>query len=178
MVNKLSLRQVMRQRKQQMTIEERAYWSSSICQYIITMSWWQNARTIMIYNALPDEVDLSSLMRQAWKEGKRVLLPVVVHEDLEIRLVNEKTIFTKGAFGINEPVGEAFDALEELDLILVPGVAFDANGGRLGRGKGYYDRFLALCPRAYRVGVCFPFQYIENVPMESHDFRMDMVLTV
>ena len=82
-----------------------------------------------------------------------------------------------GAYGIMEPEGPAFTAYDDIDLIIIPGVAFDVKHNRLGRGKGYYDRFLPLIPDTYKIGVCFPFQMTTSIPAEEHDIRMDEIIT-
>jgi 5,10-methenyltetrahydrofolate synthetase len=81
----------------------------------------------------------------------------------------------EGAFHILEPIGEQFADYEKIDVALVPGMAFDAAGHRLGRGKGYYDRFLAAHPHLYKIGVCFPFQHVAEVPVNEYDVCMDEV---
>lgn len=83
---------------------------------------------------------------------------------------------TRGAFGIMEPSGELFTDYSRITLAVVPGMAFDSHGHRLGRGKGYYDRFLPLLPQAYKIGVCFPFQLVDDVPIEPTDVVMDEVV--
>ncbi len=152
-------------------------WSESVCRSVLNTSQWQNAATVMLYNALPDEVDLQLLLRQAWQAGKRVLLPVVKGDgEMVVRLVEASTPFQCGAYGIQEPVGDDFTDYGQIDLIVVPGMAFDAEGHRLGRGKGYYDRFLPQAGNAYKLGVCFPFQFVDAVPVDPHDQRMDSVV--
>ena len=84
-----------------------------------------------------------------------------------------------GAFGIMEPCGEVFDDYEAIDVAVIPGMAFDSGCHRLGRGKGYYDRFLPLLhARVYKIGVCFPFQLLDSIPTDEHDIAMDAVLSV
>ena len=82
-----------------------------------------------------------------------------------------------GAYGIEEPTGEFFTDYSAIDLIVVPGVAFDRKGNRLGRGKGYYDRLLPQIPSAYKAGICFSFQIVEEIPAEPFDICMDEVIT-
>jgi 5-formyltetrahydrofolate cyclo-ligase len=78
-----------------------------------------------------------------------------------------------------EPTGEVFsvDSYHEIDLAVIPGVAFDRHGARLGRGKGYYDRLLSLMLNAYKIGICFPFQLLEHIPSEPHDVLMNEVVS-
>ncbi len=176
MFTKRELRAEIYRRKVQYTAAQRAAWSLAVCQRILQHSQWKRANVVMLYNALPDEVDLPVLLRAAWQEGKRVLLPVVKGDDIVVRLVDEATPYQCGAYGIQEPLGDDFTDYGRIDLIVVPGVAFDAEKHRLGRGKGYYDRFLPLVPDAYKLGVCFPFQFVDAVPVGQYDQRMDDVI--
>lgn len=164
----------MRRLKAEMTSEQRLQWSSSVCRHVLSLPQWQAARVVMLYNALPDEVDVSALIKQAWEEGKQVLLPKVTGDaEMEVQLVGPNTPFCTGAFGITEPMGRKFQDFSAIDLAIVPGMAFDVRGNRLGRGKGYYDRFLPALTRACKLGVCFPYQYLKEIPTESTDCRMD-----
>ncbi|WP_281643909.1 5-formyltetrahydrofolate cyclo-ligase [Bacteroides zoogleoformans] len=135
------------------------------------------ANTVLLYHSLKDEVDTHDFIRK-WSRTKRILLPVVVGNDLELRVYNGPEGLISGAYDIKEPTGAPFCDYNSIDLILVPGVAFDRNGNRLGRGKGYYDRLLPNIPSAYKAGICFPYQLVEEVPSEPFDVRMDEVITL
>lgn len=135
------------------------------------------ASTVLLYHSLKDEVDTHAFIRK-WSRKKRILLPVVVGDDLELRLYTGPEDLAIGAYGIEEPTGEPFTDYAAIDFIAVPGVAFDRSGNRLGRGKGYYDRLLPRIPSAYKAGICFPFQLVEEVPAEAFDIRMDEVITL
>lgn len=176
MITKQELRAEIRRRKAQCSAIQLVEWSSIVCSCISQLPQWQRATTVMLYNALPDEVDLRLLLREAWRMGKRVLLPVVKGDEMVARLVDEATPFQCGAYGIQEPIAEDFTDYQQIDLVIVPGMAFDVEGHRLGRGKGYYDRFLPLAVNAYKLGVCFPFQFVDAVPVEQYDQRMDCVV--
>ena len=103
----------------------------------------------------------------------------MVGDDLELRIyTGPENMSICSVYGIEEPTGEAFTDYAAIDFIVVPGVAFDAKGNRLGRGKGYYDRLLPRIPSAYKAGICFPFQLVEEVPAESFDVRMDIIITI
>lgn len=134
------------------------------------------ATTVLLYHSLKEEVDTHEFIRK-WSREKRILLPVVVGDDLELRLYTGPEDLKPGAYGIEEPTGELFTDYADIDFIVVPGVAFDRNGNRLGRGKGYYDRLLPRIPSAYKAGICFPFQLVEEVPAEPFDIRMDEIIT-
>lgn len=134
------------------------------------------AHTVLLYHSLPDEVHTHDFIAR-WSGKKQVLLPVVTGDDLVLRKYTAPEDLAQGAYGIEEPTGELFTDYEAIDFIAVPGVAFDRKGNRLGRGKGYYDRLLPRIPSAFKAGICFPFQMVEEVPSEPFDIRMDEIIT-
>lgn len=137
----------------------------------------KDAQTIVAYYPLPDEVDICLLLDEWIAEGKKVLLPKVKGNDtMELRRYTGCNDLQEGAFHILEPVGERFADDAFVDVVLVPGVAFDAEGHRLGRGRGYYDRFLVARPEIHKVGVCFDFQKVDEVPVDEYDIPMDKVI--
>ena len=147
--------------------------SEIVLQKIISLEQWKTANIVLLFSPLCDEVDISALIDKAHDESKVVLLPVVVGDRLLLHVYNESMHL--GAFDILEPDGPQFTAYEKVDLAIVPGLAFDRNGNRLGRGKGYYDRLLPFL-RAYKVGACFSFQFVESVPYNDMDVKMDCVV--
>ena len=135
-----------------------------------------SAHIVAAYMALPGEVDLSELFGQV---DKAWVFPRVRGENLSFhRVKNVDQEMQFGAFGITEPKdGLEEVAVEEVDVFLCPGLGFDRNGGRLGRGRGFYDRVLKQAkPEAVKIGVCFSFQIVEDIVMEAHDIRMDGVV--
>lgn len=135
-------------------------------------------RTISTFAPLPGEVDLLGLIER--ETGRRWVFPKVEGDGLrfhEIREPDEQLV--AGAFGIREPRdGTALVPSLAIDLFLCPGLAFDPRGGRLGRGRGYYDRELAKAsPGALRIGVCFPWQIVADTHAEPHDIHMDHVIS-
>ena len=137
---------------------------------------WQAAPTVCLYWALPDEVQTRALCFAAMKE-KTVLLPVVQGEDLVLRrFEGEEQLRNDNPLHIFEPCGADWDDLQAVDLVVVPGVAFDRTGRRLGRGRGFYDRLLKNTPNALKIGVAFDFQLLESIPTEEFDVKMDRVV--
>lgn len=135
-----------------------------------------SSRTVLLYYSLGDEVQTHDFVEK-WHKQKRILLPVVTGDILELRIYTGKESLRTGeAYHIEEPTGEAFTAYEQIDLAVIPGVSFDAKGNRLGRGKGYYDRLLPLL-RSYNIGICYHFQVSEKIPTEPFDLPMDEVRT-
>ena len=138
------------------------------------------ARTVALYWSLPDEVPTHEFIHK-WAERKRILLPACCDqtgesEKLIFRIFDPAEALIPGAFGIPECRGDEVDPVE-IDLMIVPGAAFDRTGNRLGRGKGFYDRFLSMHPNIYKTGVCFDYQLVEKVPAEAHDVRMNTVIS-
>ena len=174
---KQQLRQVIRQRKQQYSLEQRQAWSREIEQALLAHPRLQAASVVMLYYALPDEVDTRQLADTLLKEGKTVILPKCVDKQhIEPRQYTGPDDLAEGIYHLLEPVGKPYDALGSIELIIVPGMSFDSKGHRLGRGRGYYDRFLAQVPQAYKIGVCFDFQHVEQVPVDDNDQVMDEVI--
>ena len=153
--------------------------SEEICSRVLTSVWWQEAGTLLLYYPLGDEVDVRPLIREAFEGGKRVLLPVVKGSELELHRYEGEASLKEGAFGIMEPMGPLFaeERFDEIDLAVIPGMAFDRAGHRLGRGKGYYDRLLPLLTKARLKGICFAFQLLDEVPTEAHDMQVQEVLS-
>ena len=136
------------------------------------------AKTILLYSALPDEVQTQKLMDEQVCHGKTILLPKVINDtDMELRHYTDAKDLSLGAYGIMEPSGEHFTDYAAIDVAIIPGMAFDSKGHRLGRGKGYYDRFLSqLTENTYKIGVCFPWQLVDYVPTDANDIAMDDVI--
>ena len=173
--DKKELRRLIRERKAIHTAEECRAKSEALIQWLERHPRFAQARVVLLYHSLPDEVFTHGLVEE-WSQRKEVLLPVVVGDELELRRYTGKEDLRIGAYGIEEPVGELFTDYDRIEVAVIPGVAFDACGNRLGRGKGYYDRLL---PRlsTYNIGICYDFQALDEVPHEPFDQRMDAVLT-
>ena len=126
---------------------------------------------------MDDEVYTHDFVKRWYKE-KTLLLPCVDGDDLLLRQYTGPDSMQPGPqFGIPEPVGPVFEALEQVQMIVVPGVAFDHNKNRMGRGRGFYDRLLKSTPNAVKVGVAFSFQLFDTIPTEPFDVPMDEVIS-
>lgn len=135
------------------------------------------AKTVALYQPLPGEVDVRILFERCWTQKKNTAIPLFCPDEKIYRLahVDDRTSYTTGHYGIQEPINPTFMDSSKIDLFIVPGVAFDSQGGRLGRGGGYYDRLIPLGTPA--IGVGFSFQLIDHVPQERHDHRMQAIAT-
>lgn len=133
------------------------------------------AQTVMLYWSLPDEVQTHSFVKK-WYTTKRIVLPLVVENHLELRVFSGiGCLVETPPFGILEPQLGQPASINEVEMVVVPGMAFDLKGNRMGRGKGYYDRLLAE-RSVYKVGVCYSFQLVESVPTDEFDILMDKII--
>ena len=149
---------------------------------LIAEQFWQlpaihKAQTILFYASMPGEVDTLVMIEKAIFKGKRVALPIVEQNKGELipTLISSMEDLHKGTYGIFEPHFDPDKTLvaEDLDAVIVPGLAFDKHHNRLGRGAGYYDRFLSTLPKTViTVGLAFDFQLTESLPIEAHDMRL------
>lgn len=175
MDEKKALRIEIRQLKRACPLEERRRKSLSVWKTVERDEVFQQAETVLAYWSMDDEVYTHDFVNK-WAGSKTLLLPCVKGDELELRYFDGEERLQPGeGYAIPEPVGELFTDWGKIDLILVPGVAFDKSGNRLGRGKGYYDKVLKQTG-AYKLGVCFDFQLVERVPVEPHDVKMDRVV--
>ena len=179
-MDKKELRRYIREQKRHFTPQQLGEMSLSIMSSVLTHPRVQEADTILMYHSLPDEVDTHSALNQLLAMGKKVFLPKVV-SDTEMTIheyTGADSLQPSEPYGIFEPTTPELSIINyQLSIALVPGMAFDRQGHRLGRGKGYYDRFLSRVPNIYKIGVCFPFQMLENIPSEPTDVVMDEVIT-
>lgn len=138
--------------------------------------FFKKAHCIALYHAIPGEVQTHTFIEK-WKEKKRILLPVIIGDTLKLKVYAGIESLTAGSFGILEPDRNAPGVHpREVELIVIPGLAFDRKGNRMGRGKGYYDRMLTEIT-ATKIGLCFDFQLVDEVPTESFDQTMDVIVT-
>lgn len=177
MISKLQLRKEIKNSKRQFTSQQLHELSFAVITRLLAHPRVKSAKTIMLYHSLPDEVDTHTIVDSLLMSGKTILLPSVTGEGtMELHRYNGPNDLQIGAYGIMEPTGELYTDYANIDLAVVPGVAFDHDGNRMGRGKGYYDRFLPLVPQAYKLGICFTFQKVDSIPTDEHDIRMDEVI--
>lgn len=154
--------------------EERAEKSALVKEKLFRLEEFKKAECVMFYVSLPEEVDTSEMIGEALKAGKKVCVPITIEDSrsLVASEIDESSILEKGPCGTRQPKESDLRPvpLEDIDLVVVPGVAFDCCNVRLGRGHGYYDRFLKLLPKdTVTIGLAFDFQLVEGLPKDSHD---------
>jgi 5-formyltetrahydrofolate cyclo-ligase len=177
--DKSALRARVRESLRALKPPERAASSLSLCQVARQQSIWQQSRSILFFAPLADEPNLMPLLTDAWCAGRTVALPRYdsATDQYAAALIQSTADLSPGRFNVLEPkTGCPSVPLNQLDLVFVPGVAFDFTGRRLGRGKGFYDRLLAEF-RGHKCGVAFDAQIVAAVPEEPHDVRVDSILT-
>jgi 5-formyltetrahydrofolate cyclo-ligase len=159
-------------------MRERNRRSKAICDAIISHTAWRRSTIVAIFAPMEHEPDIELLWKHA--EGKTMCYPTIRQGGLDFIGVAGPESVTIGQFGFREPVFDQARVIppDTFDLVLVPGAAFTANGDRLGRGGGFYDRLLSSPGfRAFKVGVCFDRQVLNEVPVEAHDQRVHRVVT-
>ena len=177
MEEKKIMRSNARQLKKRYTAQQLQDMSQTVISSLLDSPYVQKASTIMLYYSLTDEVYTHDVIKTLAAEGKKILLPVVIDsENMELREYHDDNDLTIGAYNIMEPTGRLFDDYRSIDLAVVPGMMFDLHGNRLGRGKGYYDRFLKKIRSTYKIGICFKFQITDNVPSGKNDVLVDEVI--
>lgn len=180
-VPKRALRQHVRQQLEGMAREQLLARSAAVLARLFDQPEYRNAEVVMIFLSTPYEVDTQQLAQRAWADGKRVLAPRITWEHrrlLPVEITSLAGAVEDGELGIRQPVEGLPVPFEDIDLVLLPGLAFDAHGNRLGRGRGFYDRFLAH-PRFQGVSCALAFeeQVIEHVPTVSTDKPVNMLVT-
>jgi len=175
MFTKKELRRIITHKKKEYTPEELKIFSGSILAQIEQLECFIQAKNILLYYSLQDEVFTHEFISK-WSKEKNIFLPTIMEENILLYYFLNKQEMQIGKYGIKEPVSIPFKDYKEIDLAIIPGVAFDLEGNRLGRGKGYYDRLLPKlnCPK---IGICFSFQRLDKIPTEIHDISMDYVVS-
>jgi len=175
-IEKKEIRRLIKEIKKNFSFEEKKERSKVIFKRIELLPEFINAKTIMAYWSMDDEVNTHDFILK-WYPSKRIILPSVKGDELELREFKGIHDMSKGsAFGISEPNQLFSDNFNLIGFVIVPGVAFDNKNNRLGRGKAYYDKLLKGS-KAFTCGVCFNFQLLDSVPTNDFDIKMDMVIT-
>ena len=162
--------------------EDKLRKSLGILENFFSLPEFQRSKTILFYASFDGEVDTFTMMQRAQKLGKRIALPAILRDKKMIipKLIeNLQEDLNTGPYGIKQPCYDKKKSLDlkEIDLVVVPGIVFDKMNHRLGRGAGYYDRFLAKLPKGIpSVGLAFDFQVVERLPNQKHDIPLSRVI--
>ena len=178
MSTKPQLRKEIEVRRQALKSDEITAMSLQIVANFKKLEAFHSAKTVALYRAISGEVNVDSLFKACWELGKRTCVPVFnAASDLyEMAEVSDQTEYRIGNYGIREPLLAAHIPMNQVNLVALPGVAFDLNGNRLGRGGGYYDRLLADFS-GFSAAVAFAFQILPQIPCEAHDQPVQAIVT-
>lgn len=175
-MDKKQLRSIIREKKRAMTQEEIREKSRILMEKLLKTKLYQKAQTVYGYLSYNQEVQTLPILAKALEEGKRVAVPKVYGEEMRFLYLEDLSQVAPGFGGIPEPIADSPVAEDPYALVLMPGLAFDREGHRIGYGGGFYDRFLAKEPEHPTVALCYEFQMVENLPVESFDVPVDLVL--
>lgn len=176
--NSVRLREECRDKRKALSSEFVSLASQKISEKILASSFFKKANHIAYYLSHENEVDLNAFAKIALSQGKKLYLPIFNKpHHLHFYQVDENTHYQKNQFGILEPISSALITLDKLDLMLIPLVAFDKQGNRLGRGLGCYDRYLQHNKHCKLVGVAYDFQCVDKLDAKAWDVRLDAVVT-
>lgn len=175
-MNKQELRQTIRARKRAMTEEDILRRSEILAEKFTRSNAYRAAKTIYGYLPYNQEVRTVPMLRRALEEGKRVAVPKVYGDDMKFIYLDDLSQVAKGYAGIPEPVADGPVAQDETALVLMPGLAFDRAGHRIGYGGGFYDKFLAREPHHPTVALCYDFQVMDRLETEEFDIPVDLVI--
>lgn len=175
-MNKHELRQLIKQKKREMTLQEIEAASARLGELFAGCEAYQQAKTVYFYLPYNQEVRTVPMIQRALAEGKRVAVPKVYGDEMRFIYIDSLDGIAKGSFGIPEPVADGPVADDPAALILMPGLAFDRQGHRIGYGGGYYDKYLSAQPTHPTVALCYAFQMQEQLETEEFDIPVDLVL--
>lgn len=170
---KNKMRELLVQRRRVMSAQDCQMYSQQILDQLEKMTCFREAKTLLLYYPIQNEVDVLPLVKK-YKHEKTLLFPVSHRHGMTVHPYAGNKNMHRGKFGIPEPTTPAYEG--EIDLVIVPAVAFDAKGRRLGRGGGYYDRFIKKLTHAVLVGVGYDFQLVDEVPAARHDQRVHRII--
>ena len=175
-MDKKELRRAIREKKRAMTEDEIEYRSAKLAQLLYASDAYRNAQTIYGYLPYNQEVRTVPMLEQALRDGKRVAVPKVFGDEMKFLYLEDLTQVAKGYAGIPEPIADEPEAQDRTALVLMPGLAFDPQGHRIGYGGGFYDKFLAAEPNHPTLALCYEFQMLPELHTEEHDIPVDTVL--
>lgn len=160
-------------------VEEKAIKDSFISEQLFSLTAFKNAETVLLYYSAGSEVSTKEIFRQCLKNGKKVAFPICLDNNgiMDFFIVNDENDLCEGMYGIKAP-SDGCSRLEATDncICIVPGLAFDNNGYRIGYGKGYYDRYLSNFP-GLSVGLCYEVLHLDSIPVNRHDIKVNYLIT-
>ena len=175
-MDKKALRQKIREQKRAMTEEEIVAASNRLAEQFFATEQYRNARTVYGYLPYNQEVRTVPILQKALEDGKKIAVPKVYEDEMRFIYLEDFSRLEKSSFGIPEPMDDGPVADDPTALVLMPGLAFDKEGHRIGYGGGYYDKFLAAEPTHPTIALCYGFQMLPKLETEEFDIPVDCVL--
>ncbi len=175
---KAALRLQAREARSLLSPDEAAIHSAAIERHLLGLL--AGYATVMVYVSKPSEVETGDLIADLNRRGVRVVVPIIERETCSLRLsyLPDPAVLVPSTFNVPEPIGHELPARpEEIEAVVIPMLAFDVGGNRLGYGAGYYDRFLCRYPHPQRIGIAFSCQRLEGIPADENDVKMDCIVT-
>lgn len=176
-MDKRELRRIIGEKKRALSAREIEQRSAALAEKLFQTDAYREAQFLYGYLSFNQEVRTRPILQRAWADGKRVAVPKVIGDEMRFIWLGSFDDLSEGRFGILEPTNDGPVADDDTALVLMPGLAFDRQGRRVGYGGGYYDRWLAEHPGHRTIALCYDFQLLENLETEAHDIRVDIVIT-
>lgn len=174
LTTKKILRQEIKERVSSLSPNERKEREKRILEQLENNLFFRQAKSVLLFWSLPDEIDTHPFVKK-WARQKQLFLPVIQDGEMYIKPYTDEKDMAEGSFKILEPQTLLFGDINQIDVFVIPAVAFDKQNNRLGRGKGFYDKLLCLVS-AYKIGIAYPEQIVDVIPTEKHDIKMDIIL--
>ncbi|SHJ74677.1 5-formyltetrahydrofolate cyclo-ligase [Clostridium cavendishii DSM 21758] len=179
-MDKKELRKLIKEKRLNLDRKEKELSDIKIAESFLKSAYFKECKTIFMYVSMEDEVETKEILKKALELGKHIYVPKVENTQKVMKALRINSLLDlneSGVFGILEPSIDNEELKEEADIILVPGLAFDLSGGRLGYGGGFYDKFLKNSKSSKRIALCYDFQIVDEVPMEEFDEKIDFIIT-
>lgn len=175
---KQNLRREMRFKNRNIGTTESNRQAATLWNKLINDIQFKSAKTILFYWSMSDELPTINVIESLYKAQKTILLPVIKNDILTLKEFRGiENMQPEPVYGILEPLGKCFTAMNKIDVVVVPGLAFDTACNRMGRGKGYYDKLLSSIPQSLKIGVGYNHQLIDSIPIEKHDIPLSSIWT-
>lgn len=179
-MRKQDIRKIIKLKREEIDYDIKKQLDENIKERFLNSEYFNESNTIFIYVNMDSEINTIDIIKEALKRGKRVAVPKVLPGNKEMIALEIKSLLDlneSGSYGILEPGMDKQDVGEQIDLIVLPGLAFDESGHRIGYGGGFYDKFLKKHDKVNRMALCYNFQIISNVPKEEYDQDVDLIMT-
>lgn len=174
---KNKIRYWVKEQRQALDMDTESVWNESICEQLLNLDEIRQAFCVYCYVSFHHEAGTWNLIEALLKQGKFPAVPKVTGKNLEFYAILGKTDLEEGVMGIMEPKAACLKIHDPKAPVVVPGIAFDAQGNRIGYGGGYYDRFFKQEPHHHRIAIAYSFQIFDQIPAQPHDIMMNRIIT-